>query len=595
MYVLVVLFNRKLNIWNQFWITILVQDMKSFIIIQLSLILLWIQVARGQDKHGPCKPGQELEGKMEKTMLQIDSVIGNRIECVNGFAGGYPCLLVDQESFVSISDLQNSSVSNALNDIWGWTHSDREFALVGLFDGTSFVDITDPVNPLVLGILKTHSKSSTWRDIKTYGDYAYIVSEADFHGMQIFDLKELLSTPTSSFSTFETTAHYSEFTSAHNIFINEATAFAYVVGTTTCGQGLHIVDISNPTKPSFAGCYSEVGYVHDVQCVIYDGPDQRYKGREICFASDENVMDIIDVTNKRFPELISSFSYQGSGYVHQGWLTEDKKYFLLDDEQDEYLWRKDKTKTIICDVSDLQNPFYHSFHLASSNAIDHNQYVKGSFTFQSNYRAGLRILDLYSIELGDIKEVAFFDTDPNSDSNRFSGSWSNYPYFDSGVVVISDITRGLFIVRPNLSLREPSVEPSQSPFPFISDSPSLSLSSMPSFYPTAASNEPTELIASFNPTNLISTIPSILSSESLLPSVITQPSTIPSIQPSKMSPSPYPTIESTTRFSAKPSANVASSSPTISTTYSITPSCDPNSFTTLLRNIIPFLGFDEDE
>lgn len=516
--------------------------MKFMLLFQLSLPFLLIKIVYGQKQHGPCKPGNEMEGKMEKTMIRLDSVIGNRIECVDGFAADYPCLRVDQESFVSINDLQNSDKNNDLNDIWGWSHGDREFAIVGLKDATSFVDITDPVNPIVLGTLETFSDRSIWRDIKTYGNYAFIVSEARKHGMQIFDLRNLLTAPTSTFSSFQVAAHYSGFTSAHNIFINEASSFAYCVGTKTCSGGLHMIDISDPLSPVFAGCYSQAGYVHDVQCVIYDGPDKRYEGREICFASDEETMDIIDVTNKTFPELISSFSYKGKGYVHQGWLTEDKRYFLLDDEQDEYYELTEKTKTILCDVSDLQNPVLSFTHLGPSSAIDHNQYVKGNFVFQSNYRAGLRILDLNFIGNRYIKEVAFFDTDPNSNSNAFAGSWSNYPYFNSGVVVISDIYRGLFIVRPNLSSEESSFEPSQSLSPsnsnFPSSSPSMSFTPSLSLMPSISPSNP---VPSSNPSRPPSTIPSMSPSKTLTTYPTKESSSIPSTQPSETTTTYLPT------------------------------------------------------
>ncbi len=43
------------------------------------------------------------------------------------------------------------------NDIWGWADpmTGREYALMGMTDGTAFVDVTDPDNPAVLGKLPT--------------------------------------------------------------------------------------------------------------------------------------------------------------------------------------------------------------------------------------------------------------------------------------------------------------------------------------------------------------------------------------------------------------------------------------------------------
>ena len=168
------------------------------------------------------------------------------------------------------------SNNTSLNDIWGWTDptTQKEYALVGLSNGTSFVDISDAENPVYLGRLPTHTNNSTWRDIKVYNNHAFIVSEAGGHGMQVFDLTELRNV-TNPPIQFTATAHYGQFGNAHNIFINEDTGFAYAVGTSTCGPGgLHIVDISNPVAPAKAACVSDpstgrsgTGYVHDLSLI----------------------------------------------------------------------------------------------------------------------------------------------------------------------------------------------------------------------------------------------------------------------------------------------------------------------------------------
>ena len=84
--------------------------------------------------------------------------------------------------------------------------------------------------------------------------------------------------------TFSETAHYGLFGNSHNIVINEESGFAFAVGCNDCSGGLHMINIQNPTNPTYAGCYSQDGYTHDSQCVIYDGPDSDYQGREICFS-----------------------------------------------------------------------------------------------------------------------------------------------------------------------------------------------------------------------------------------------------------------------------------------------------------------------
>ena len=196
--------------------------------------------------------------------------------CENGRAGEYPCSGVALRSRVTLATMGGSRG----NDIWGWvdTQTDREYALMGMSDGTAFVDVTDPESPRVLGNLPTQSGESFWRDIKVYRDHAYVVADnAGAHGMQVFDLTRLRDAVPSE--TFMPDIVYVDFENAHNLAIDEDTGFAYAVGTNTCGRGLHIIDIRTPNNPLFAGCHSTVS-THDTQCVVYDGPDAQHLGRE---------------------------------------------------------------------------------------------------------------------------------------------------------------------------------------------------------------------------------------------------------------------------------------------------------------------------
>jgi choice-of-anchor B domain-containing protein len=374
--------------------------------------------------------------------------------CVDGFAGIYPCRNVDLEAFMPLADIGATASNDEANDIWGWTDpsNGNEYAIIGTVFGTSFIDVSTPSAPVFLGELPTHGAfGSSWRDIKVYADHAFIVSEANQHGMQVFDLTQLRNVNNPPV-TFGETAHYRRVASAHNIVINEDTGFAYIVGAAgknSCSGGLHMVDIQNPTSPSFAGCFSSDGYTHDAQCVVYSGPDTAHQGKEICLNSNEDTLTIVDVTNKSNPIQLSRTGYPGAEYTHQGWLTEDQAHFLLDDELDEVNLGHN-TRTRVFDVSDLDNPTLVGSYDSDNPAIDHNQYVKGNFSYQSNYRSGLRILDISGVATASLTEVAYFDIYPADDAPQFNGTWSNYPYFDSGIVIVSGIEQGLYIVRPNL-------------------------------------------------------------------------------------------------------------------------------------------------
>ncbi|HFE45923.1 MAG TPA: choice-of-anchor B family protein, partial [Nannocystis exedens] len=287
-----------------------------------------------------------------------------------------------------------------------------------------------------------------------------------------------------------------DFGSAHNIAINEDTGFDYIVGSyysDDCWGGLLMFDISTPTEPSVVGCFAggtPVGepdssyptdvYTHDVQCVSYSGPDPDYKDRELCFTADEQSLGIVDVSDKAAPVQVARVSYSGVGYTHQGWLTEDQRYFLLDDEFDEIL-SSGETKTYIWDMLDLDAPELIGTIENPSEAIGHNLYTRGDLAYQANYTSGLRIVDLSQVASGSGSEIAYYDTYPEDDfffaaagvqsrsrlpraqfaaqspllhpegegqgAATFNGAWGNYPYFESGIIVVSDIERGLFVLR----------------------------------------------------------------------------------------------------------------------------------------------------
>lgn len=381
----------------------------------------------------------------------------SKTPCVNGMAGTFPCRNVDLASFLPLANIGGGTV----NDLWGWTDplTGKEYAIVGRSNGTAFVDLSNPEQPVYLGNLPTHSVDSVWRGIKVYANHAFIVSEAPNHGMQVFDLTRLRSVASAP-ATFTEDAHYAGFQRTHTLAVNEATGFAYAAGvrlvnsadtSTNCAGGLHMIDIREPRQPVFAGCVGQDGYTHETQCVTYRGPDTAYQGHEVCFSANEDTLTIVDVTNKSAPAQLSRTTYTGVGYTHQGWLTEDHKNFLLDDELDEQKSGAN-TKTFIWDVADLNAPFVKGSYTGQSKAIDHNLYIRGNRAYQSNYRSGLRILDITNIGSASLSETAFFDIYPIDDTPQFNGAWSNYPFFLSGIVIVGGIEQGLFVLRPAQTL-----------------------------------------------------------------------------------------------------------------------------------------------
>jgi len=332
------------------------------------------------------------------------STADNRLVCENGFAGVFPCNDFDLMAQIDLTGFSNSAGGNDI------------------------------------------STASTWRDIKVYNNYAFIVSEAAEHGMQIFDLTQLSNVDPDQTITFSANAVYTEFGNAHNIVINEEQGFAYAVGTSTFGGGPHIIDINDPLNPTFAGGFSGADYTHDAQVVTYNGPDIDYTGREIYIGSNENEVVILDVTDKTAITQISAISYPNVGYTHQGWLTENHRYFIGNDELDESTIGFN-TRTLLFDFTDLDNPVFSGTFDGDTQAIDHNLYVKGNEVFLSNYTQGIRVANISGIATGNLFDTGSFDTFPANNNTSFNGVWSIYPYFASNNIIISDINGGFFIVR----------------------------------------------------------------------------------------------------------------------------------------------------
>jgi len=435
--------------------------------------------------------------------LVSNSIAQTICDTNTGLAGIYPCNDYDLMANVPnsvLGDTSDPGYNLEGSDIWGWTDplNGNEYAIIALTNSTAFVDISNPLNPIFLGRINTAAGRNFWRDVKVYNNHAFIVADnVGNHGMQVFDLTILRNGPEadevydgSQVLRFTGNGGSGDLVigSCHNIVINESEGMAYLVGCGSAnGGGPIFVDITNPSNPSVVGDYTAAGYSHDAQVVTYTGPDTDYydpangiTGRQIYIGSNGNTdrVVILDVTDKNNIIPINSFTYSQTRYAHQGWFTDDQKYFIMGDEVDEQAFGFN-TKTIIFDFSDLDadfdsTPSLTRFYFGPERAIDHNGYVIGNKFYLANYRAGLRILDITNIDtVNPMTEIGYFDTYPNSNSANFSGAWSVYPFFNSGNIIISDINRGLFIVRKSNTL----------------SSPSFNLDNQVNIYPNPARNE----------------------------------------------------------------------------------------------------------
>lgn len=419
-------------------------------------------------ERGP--EGWALAGSVAEPLREGELIAGDEpVACDEGMAAGFGCENVDLAAFIPLSAL-GAGRGVMVNDVWGWTDPEtgHEWALVGRTDGMAFVDITNAAAPFYAGELplREGAVSNIWRDVKVYADHAFVVADgAGDHGMQVFDLTRLREVDgTAAPVTFDADGVYDGIASAHNIVINEESGFGYAVGAAmggnTCGGGLHMIDLRVPKSPTFAGCFQDsntgtagTGYSHDAQCINYRGPDADWTGREICFGANENALSIADVTDKEAPVAIAAARYPNSAYLHQGWVSEDQRWFFMNDELDELSGVAPRTRTLVWDIADLDDPVLVTEHVGTTSASDHNLYVAGDLMYQSNYVSGLRVLDVS--DPANPVEVGFFDTVTSGDDvPGFAGSWSNYPFFESGTVIVTSMREGLFLlkVRPRITI-----------------------------------------------------------------------------------------------------------------------------------------------
>lgn len=398
------------------------------------------------------------------------------IRCEDDMAWVFPCHKVDLDSFIPLHQLESSFI----NDVWGWEDAETgmQVAIVGSQEGTAFVDVTDGQNPVYLGLLPAVLPGdffNLWGDIRVYNNTAYIGTEVvtpdlDGNGIQIVDLTQFRDA--SGPIEIEEEPRIDDLTQSHNLSLNVESGRLYVVGSviglSVCqtdegffngNGGALIYDVAtDPMDPSLIGCMTQDGYTHDIQCVVYHGPDPDHQGKEICIGSNEDTLTIYDATDASNPTVLSvleyfdlPFSPPGGGppnyYTHQGWLSEDHRYFFLGDELDEFFGGNEERSTYIWDMTDLDAATLINAYSDGNTSIDHNMFVLDNLLFQANYTDGLSVYDIWKADQGRLKLRGWFDVYPENDATVFAGAWGTYPYFGDGKVIVSGSEQGLFVLN----------------------------------------------------------------------------------------------------------------------------------------------------
>jgi len=321
--------------------------------------------------------------------------------------------------------LANNKIRNQLNMkniyIWGYATETNEYALVGLVNGFSIVDVTDAEKPAKLH--RIDGPNSQWRDIKTWKSYAYGVNETG-EGCVIIDMTNL---PESIETINFTGDDEINFTTAHNVFVDN-NGYMYIIGSNYSNGGCLIYDLNeNPLAPTLIGVY-DVGYVHDLYA--HDNLLYTFEGADLA------ILDISDIAN---PTILGKATTYG--YTHNGWVTDDGNTLFSTDETA-------GTWVVSWDISDPTDIKELDKWQSSpgEGVIPHNAFVLGDYVVTSYYTDGVTITDVSRPDI--MVQVGNYDTSLEFSGGGFNGAWGVYPYLPSGNILASDIEAGLFVLKP---------------------------------------------------------------------------------------------------------------------------------------------------
>ncbi|MHC5110350.1 MAG: choice-of-anchor B family protein [Planctomycetota bacterium] len=386
------------------------------------------------------------------TLVDGDAGVARRAGVVAGHDGAvaagpdFSSFGVAMLDYIPLADFPDAQERGA--DLWGYeSPSGRQYGLVMFRKGTAIVEVTDPENAVIVDYVDGSGIDRTWRDAKVFGEYAYIVTDGDGVGLQIVDLSDI----DNGVATLVTNSDLgSDFSTAHNIALNEESGYAYLCGGNLANGGIVALDLSDPANPTIAGAWTE-NYIHDLQVVTYKGG--KYDGREIAFCyGGSSGMFIVDVTEKLNMFTRSNLTYMGLSYCHQGWLSEDRRHTFIGDELDEFFGEVLTTTTYVANVENLDLPFIVTSFNNGVPATDHNLFTRGDFMYAANYTSGVRIFDISDVN--NASEIGYFDSYPPSDDvdATFPGAWAAYVGFDAPIVLLNDRDYGFFVLDASAAL-----------------------------------------------------------------------------------------------------------------------------------------------
>jgi choice-of-anchor B domain-containing protein len=386
-------------------------------------------------------------------------------ECVQGMAGQFPCRNLDFVSQIPLAQFSSRPVSAA--NVWGFVdlNDNREYAVVGLSNGTAIVEVTDPANPRE--VVTIPGNASLWREVKVFQvrdtaasrwrAYAYVTTEAANSGLQTIDMSDLPRTAVLASTNHSTSSQHTLYVSnidyATNTALPGVTPRLYLAGTKGGGTGIGswvAYSLAAPSQPNFVDGTSIGGYMHDsTSLLVTDSRAMQVCGRPVCTVLvDFNVeqVQLWDVTNELQAVFLGSATNPNNAYIHSGWPTTNGSHVIFHDEVEEIRYGL-PTRLYTLDLANLNAPTVQVSHTGPTSTTDHNGYMRGTSYYVSHYRRGVVVYDAANPNA--LVEIANFDNyvTPSSNIAGTDGTWGVYPFLPSGTLLVSDIENGLFVLR----------------------------------------------------------------------------------------------------------------------------------------------------
>jgi choice-of-anchor B domain-containing protein len=378
-------------------------------------------------------------------------------------AGQFPCRNLDFQSHIPLAQFSRNPVSAA--NVWGFVdlNDKREYAVVGLRNGTAIVEVTDAAHPRE--VVTIAGNSSPWREVKVYQvfdsaanrwrAYAYVTTEAANSGLQTIDMSGLPQTAglasTNSDTSSQHTLYVSNIDYSTNAALPGATPMLFVAGSNVSPGSWRVYSLANPAFPQFVSAAPSGGYMHDsTSLLITDSRTaQCAPGHDPCeVLVDFNVdqVQIWDTTNELQPVLLGTATNPNNRYIHSGWPSASGSHVIFHDELEEIQLGL-PTRLYTLDLANLRAPTVQVSYTGSTTTTDHNGYIRGSNYYVSHYRRGIVVFDATNPNA--LVEIGSFDNylSPSTDSAGTDGTWGVYPFLPSGNLLVSDIENGLFVLR----------------------------------------------------------------------------------------------------------------------------------------------------